>query len=134
MKQQKIELFDEEEIKDEIQEFKNFAFKKNMIGLAVAVILGEAFGKLVSSVSSSFLMPIINATLSQAGGGWRDLTITIGDSIILEVGKFCGTFLDFILTALVLYLIAVKFLGHLLGTKTSTDKPKRQDTIIGLPE
>ena len=83
-------------------EFKAFLQKYSVIGLAIAVIIGGAAGKLVSSLVADILMPIV--TFFIPGGSWRDATLTLGP-IVLMIGSFVGAVLDFLIIAIVVFVI-----------------------------
>lgn len=83
-------------------EFKAFLQKYSVIGLAIAVIIGGAAGKLVSSLVADILMPIV--TFFIPGGSWREATLTLGP-IVLMIGSFVGAVLDFLIIALVVFVI-----------------------------
>ncbi len=84
------------------EDFKAFALKGNVVDLAVAVIIGGAFGAVISSLVEDILMPaIINPLLSQAGTDWREAVVGPG----MRLGSFLGTIIDFLIIALVLYVI-----------------------------
>lgn len=85
-----------------LKEFKEFAMKGNIVDLAVAVIIGGAFGKIVTALTDSLIMPIISLILGK--GGVHELTFTIG-STVFPVGVFLQAVIDFILVAFVLFLI-----------------------------
>ena len=85
-----------------IPEFKAFLSKYGVIGLAVAVIIGGASGKLVSSLVSDILMPIILFFVPE--GDWRTATTTIGP-IELYTGSFLGNVIDFLIIAFVVFLV-----------------------------
>ncbi|MCZ7394516.1 MAG: MscL family protein [Candidatus Methanoperedens sp.] len=91
-----------EEKKSFMQEFIDFLNKYGVIGLAVAFVIGAAVTKLVSALVTDLIMPIIAALLP--GGDWRAATLNIG-SIRFLVGDFVGELLDFIIIALVIFLI-----------------------------
>ncbi|AKG20803.1 large conductance mechanosensitive channel protein MscL [Calothrix sp. 336/3] len=82
------------------REFQEFALKGNVVDLAIAVIIGGAFGKIVESFTTDVIMPLINPLVSMAGKDWR--TFAVGPGIL--VGKFLGTVLDFLIIAFVLFL------------------------------
>jgi large conductance mechanosensitive channel len=96
--------------KNEIEEFKKFAFKGHMIQMAIAFILGASFNSVVKSISENIIMPIITFGLDKTGDNWREITWTPFEGLTLELGKFCGAFVDFFLIALVLYVLYVKLL------------------------
>src|SRR5690554_5741168 len=93
------------------QEFKSFAFKGNMIDLAIAVIIGGAFGKVISSLVDHILMPLIAAILPNTGG-YEDLSFTINGSEIMY-GQFLGALFNFLIVALAIFITVVKTLGAL---------------------
>ena len=83
-------------------EIMAFLSKYGVIGLAIAVIIGGAAGSLVSALVSDILMPII--TFFIPGGAWREATLAIGP-VILSVGHFIGVLIDFLVIALVVFLV-----------------------------
>ena|SRR5436190_21640414 len=85
-----------------LKEFKEFAMKGNIVDLAVAVIIGGAFGKIVTALTTSVIMPIIALILGK--GGLSDVSFTIG-ATVFPVGIFIQAVIDFILIALVLFLV-----------------------------
>jgi large conductance mechanosensitive channel len=92
-----------------VREFIDFLRKTNALALAVAVIIGGAIGKVVASVVSDLLMPIIGLALG--GGDWRTLKIplkTAPDGKVLSalgVGNFLGALVDFIIIAFFVYVV-----------------------------
>ncbi len=91
-----------EEKKSFMQEFMDFLNKYGVIGLAVAFVMGAAVTKLVTALVTDLIMPIIGALIP--GGDWRAATLTIG-SIKFMVGNFIGVLIDFIIIALVIFMI-----------------------------
>jgi large conductance mechanosensitive channel len=85
-----------------LKEFKDFAMKGNIVDLAVAVIIGGAFGKIITALTDSIIMPIIAMVLGK--GGMSDVSFTVGKTIF-PVGIFLQAVIDFILIAFVLFLI-----------------------------
>ena len=83
-------------------EFKKFALKGNVMDLAVGVIIGAAFGKIIASLVDNILMPIIGMLLQ--GINFQKLSFTIGEAEI-KYGLFIGAIIDFIIIALVLFLM-----------------------------
>ena len=86
-------------------EFMAFLSKYGVIGLAIAVIIGGAAGSLVSALVSDILMPII--TFFIPGGAWREATLVLGP-IVLSLGHFIGSAIDFLIIAIVLFVIMKK--------------------------
>ncbi len=91
------------------KEWKAFALKGNVLDLAVAVVIGAAFSKIVSSLVEQILMPLINALTP--GGDWRGLTLT---PLKLGLGPFLGAVLDFVLVSSVVFVLVVKLRGRLV--------------------
>ena len=85
-----------------LKEFKEFAMRGNIIDLAVAVIIGGAFGKIVTALTNSIIMPIISLLIGKSGV--TDMSVVIGKTIF-PIGIFLQAVIDFILIALVLFLI-----------------------------
>jgi len=85
-----------------IGEFKAFLLKHGVIALAVAVVIGGAVQKLVAAIVADLIMPIIGALTP--GGNWRTATMSIGP-IKLGLGDFLGAVLDFLIIAIVVFLI-----------------------------
>jgi large conductance mechanosensitive channel len=96
------------------QEFKNFALKGNVIDLAVGVIIGAAFGKIIGSLVENIFMPLIGLILP--GGGYQGWVIEVGGTKI-PYGKFLGDVVYFLIVALALFIFVVKFLGWVMRTK-----------------
>lgn len=82
-----------------LKEFKEFAIKGNVIDLAIGVIIGAAFGKIVSSLVDDVIMPLINPMMPS--GGWEKLVIGPG----IRIGSFLSVSLNFMIVAFVLFLI-----------------------------
>jgi large conductance mechanosensitive channel len=89
-----------------IDEFMDFLMKYQVIGLAVAFIIGAAATKMVTATVNDIIMPIIAVLVP--GGDWRSTVIEAGPIKFL-VGDFVGALIDFVIIALVVFLI-VKFL------------------------
>jgi len=94
-------------------EFKAFAFKGNVVDMAVGVIIGAAFGKIITSLVDNIIMPALSYV---TGGGEHSYEKwTLGN---IKIGLFLGDLLSFLLIAFILFLVIVKFLGWLLHAKT----------------
>jgi len=92
-----------------LQEFKNFAMKGNVVDLAVGVIIGAAFGKIVASLVEDVIMPVLGTLIG--GVNFSSLALTVG-SATLKYGKFLQTCLDFLIIAWAIFL-AVKLINRL---------------------
>ncbi len=85
-----------------IREFREFIMRGNVMDLAVAVIIGGAFTAIVNSLVADIIMPIIGVILG--GVDFTSLAITVGDAVI-TYGNFIQAIINFLLIALVLFLI-----------------------------
>ena len=85
-----------------IEEFSEFLKNYQVIGLAVAVIIGAAAGKMVTAMVNDIIMPIIAVLVP--GGDWKTSVLEIGPMKFL-VGDFVGAIIDFVIVALVIFLI-----------------------------
>src|SRR6478672_4859907 len=95
-----------------IKGFKEFLLKNNVLALAVAVIVGGAVGKVVSSLAADVIMPLISTVLPS--GEWRAAKLVISKSIgpdgkeainAVNYGTFFGNVVDFVIIALVVYMM-----------------------------
>src|SRR5437879_7259459 len=89
-------------------DFKAFALKGNVVDLAVAVVIGGAFGKIVSALVADIIMPVIGRILSFMGTDWRSYEAT---ALHLKLGDLLGAMIDFVIIAFVLFIVVVKFMG-----------------------
>jgi len=120
-----------------LHEFKEFAVKGNVIDMAVGVIVGAAFGKIVSSLVGDVIMPPIGVLLG--GVDFSSLATTIHESadgkpVVIAYGKFIQTMVDFTIIAFVIFL-AIKGINKLKRPAPETpDAPptytKDQELLI----
>jgi large conductance mechanosensitive channel len=116
------------------RDFHDFALKGNVMDLAIAVIIGGAFGKIVSSFVQDIVMPLVSLVIP--GGDWRTAKIilapappgTPADQVAqlekaIQIGSFLGSIVDFLIIALVIYL-AIRALA----------KFKRQEEVVAAEE
>jgi large conductance mechanosensitive channel len=118
-----------------IKEFKEFAVKGNVVDLAVAVIIGGAFGKIVSSFVNDIVMPPLGVLLG--GVDFKDLSITLRDAyttekgvematVVLSYGNFIQNVVDFLIIAFVIFM-AIK------GVNLMRKKEKEAPTPSAAP-
>ena len=92
-----------------IKEFREFIMKGNVLDLAVAVIIGGAFGKIVTSFVNDVLMPPIGMALG--GVNFNDLAVVLKEGaegvepVLLKYGAFLQTIIDFLLIALAIFMV-----------------------------
>ena len=91
-----------------MREFREFAVKGNIVDLAVAVIIGGAFGKIVSSLVEDIVMPAVGAL---GGVDFKSLALQVGQARVLY-GKFIQTCVDFLIIAAAIFLM-VKLINEL---------------------
>jgi large conductance mechanosensitive channel len=97
------------------EEFKKFAFKGNVIDLAVAVVIGAAFTKIIDSLVKSIFMPLISLVMPSEHGylGWK--FVVSGKEVLF--GQFIGEVVNFLVVALALFIFIVKFLGWVMRSR-----------------
>jgi large conductance mechanosensitive channel len=120
-----------------IQEFKEFAIKGNVVDMAVGVIIGAAFGKIVSSLVTDVVMPPIGVLIG--GVDFSKLAFTLQEAtaaapaVVISYGKFIQTVVDFTIIAVVIFVV-VKSINTL---KKNAEKasaapaaPPRQEVLL----
>ena len=135
-----------------IKEFKEFALKGNVVDLAVGVIIGVAFGKVVTSVVNDIIMPPIGKIMG--GVNFADLFINLDPSklakdgsaikslaqakeagaAVIAYGSFINTVIDFTIVAFCIFMI-VKAMNHLKkpvpAPPAAPDEPTREEKLLG---
>jgi large conductance mechanosensitive channel len=109
-----------------MRDFQEFALKGNVLDLAVGVVIGAAFGKIVEAFTNGIIMPLLNPILAAFGADWRTWIIQTGTVVKdgqtvpvgLEIGVFLGALLDFLIIAFALF-IAIRAIA----------KMKRQEAV-----
>jgi large conductance mechanosensitive channel len=109
-----------------LQEFKEFAFKGNMIDLAIAVVIGTAFGAVVNSLVKDLLMPVLSFIPGLHGGYEKMEWHTI------HIGAFIAALVNFLLVALAIFIVVVKGLS-LMKRKSKTPPAPDQPTVKECP-
>lgn len=110
-----------------IKEFKEFAVRGNVIDMAVGIIIGGAFGKIVSSLVSDIIMPPIGVLLG--GVDFSKLSITVkeatdtAEAVRVNYGSFLNTIIDFLIIAFVIFM-AIKTMNKM--KKKEEEKPAAQ--------
>ena len=106
-----------------IQEFKEFAMKGNVVDMAVGIIIGAAFGKIVSTLVNSIVMPPLGWAIG--GVNFSDLSwelgknASTGEPVVIAYGLFLQSLLDFLIIALAIFL-AIKVINRM---KRPPEKP-----------
>lgn len=120
-----------------MKEFKEFAVKGNVVDMAVGIIIGVAFGKIVSSFVGDVIMPPIGVLLG--GVDFSNLVFTLKEAageapaVVISYGKFIQTVIDFTIIAFVIF-IAVKAINALKRKEevapTSPPVPSAQEVLL----
>lgn len=122
-----------------IKEFKEFSIKGNAIDLAVGVIIGAAFGKIIASVVADILMPPIGLLLG--GVDFKTIVITLKDAVLdpatnvlnpavtINIGLFLQAVLDFVIIAFVLFLI-IKAINNFKKKEEAASAPTAEETLL----
>ena len=122
-----------------IKEFKEFSIKGNAIDLAVGVIIGAAFGKIIASVVADILMPPIGLLLG--GVDFKTIVITLKDAVLdpatnvlnpavtINIGLFLQAVLDFVIIAFVLFLI-IKAINNFKKKEEAAPAPTAEETLL----
>ena len=114
-------------------EFKKFAFKGNVVDLAVGVVIGAAFGKIVSSLVKDVITPLLGMVLG--GVDFTDLHFGYGKSAVMY-GNFIQTIFDFLIIAAAIFMF-VKVFNKLTSRKEEEEKeeeipePTKEEVLLG---
>lgn len=106
-----------------LKEFKDFAMKGNVMDMAVGVIIGGAFGKIVSSLVDDVLMPAIG--MLTGGVDFSNLAVKLGageTAAMLKYGMFIQNIIDFLIIALCIFMM-IKAMNKLIKKKEETPTP-----------
>ncbi len=118
-----------------VQEFKEFAMRGNVVDLAVGVVIGGAFGKIVSSVVADVIMPPIG--LMMGGVDFSDLKVVLKDAVgevpavTLNYGSFIQTCVDFLIVAFAIFML-IKALNSMQRKKEEVPAapPPPQEVLL----
>jgi large conductance mechanosensitive channel len=112
-----------------LADFKKFITKGNVLDLAVAVIIGIAFGLLVNSFVKDIIMPIIGAVVGEPS--FNDLTFELGDGVV-RYGSFLTLLVNFLIIAFVLFVIvqAAEKLQNLRSPAEKEADPSEVDLLV----
>lgn len=113
-----------------LKEFKEFISKGNVVDLAVGVIIGSAFGKIVTSIVNDILMPLIGVIIG--GHDFTNLSIEVGDATI-RYGTFIQNVIDFFIVALCIFMF-VKVINVFNKKEEEKVEIKKDEQIIILEE
>jgi large conductance mechanosensitive channel len=103
-----------------IKEFKEFILRGNAIDLAVAVVIGAAFGAVVTSLVEEIITPIISIIFGKPG--FEDLTITINDAVI-RYGSFLNAVFSLLIIGAAIFFLVVKPMNVLMARRKAGQEP-----------
>jgi large conductance mechanosensitive channel len=107
-----------------LKEFKDFLLKGNIVDLAVAFVLGVAFGALVNSLVSNLVMPVVAMIIGKPD--FSNLTFTINDAVF-RYGAFITDMITFIATAAAIFFFVVKPVGAVMARMAKPDEEEVTD-------
>jgi len=110
------------------QEFKEFISRGNVIDLAVGVIIGGAFGKIITALVNDIIMPLVGAI--SGGHNLSGLVVEVGSASI-AYGSFIQQIVDFLIIAACIFLF-IKLISRFRRKKEETPVEKKEDKMIGL--
>jgi large conductance mechanosensitive channel len=117
-----------------IKEFKDFAMRGNVVDLAVGIIIGAAFGKIVSSLVNDILMPPIGLLIG--GVDFSSLAITIKEAVagspavVLRYGIFINAIIDFVIVAFAIFLLIRAINSFKKKEEAAPAAPPRQEVLL----
>jgi large conductance mechanosensitive channel len=117
-----------------IKEFKDFAMRGNVVDLAVGIIIGAAFGKIVSSLVNDILMPPIGMLVG--GVDFSSLAITIKEAaagspgVVLRYGIFINAVIDFVIVAFAIFLLIRAINTFKKKEEAAPAAPPRQEVLL----
>ena len=119
--------------KKHLDGFKEFIAKGNVIDLAVGVIIGGAFGKIVSSIVNDILMPLLGIVVG--GVDFTSLSVKIGDAVV-TYGNFIQNVIDFLIIALCVYIMisAINKVTSKFKKEEEKEETKKSDEVALLEE
>lgn len=115
--------------KQEFEEYKKFAFNRNMVGVAIGLLLATAFQKTASGISDYLIMPIINYLIIGTGEDWRLWSFEPLKDLKIEIGKLFGIFIDFVILSSVLYLIHAKIIKQIWPENETQSKQDKDEDL-----
>ncbi len=110
-------------MKNLIAEFKKFIMRGNVVDLAVGVVMGNAFSKIVTSLVNDIMMPIIGIIIG--GHDFKNLSITIGTAKIMY-GSFIQNIIDFLIIATSIFIF-IKLINVLMPKKEESKKETKKE-------
>jgi large conductance mechanosensitive channel len=118
-------------MKKALNEFRDFAMRGNVLDLAIAVVIGAAFGKIVTSAVNDLLMPLIGRVMGEPS--FAHLTVDLGKGAQLAYGNFIQTIIDFVIVAFAIFAV-VKVMNRMKKEKQAAPsapaEPSNQEKLL----
>lgn len=114
-----------------LKEFRTFLMRGNIVDLAVAVVIGAAFGALVTALVEDLLTPVIAAIIGKPD--FSNLTFTINDSVF-RYGSFLNALIAFVSIAAAVFFFVVKPMNHLKDRLGKQEEKAKADDLVVLEE
>lgn len=117
-----------------IKEFKEFAMRGNVVDLAVGIIIGATFGKIVSSLVNDVIMPPIGILIG--GVDFSNLTIALKDAaegvpaVVIRYGVFINAIIDFVIVAFAIFLLIRAINTFKKKAEAAPAAPPRQEVLL----
>jgi large conductance mechanosensitive channel len=121
-----------------LKEFRDFAMRGNVVDLAVGVIIGTAFGKIVSSLVADIIMPPLGLLIG--GIDFKQFTVTLRDAsgdvpaVVMQYGSFVQSVFDFVIVAFAIFM-AIKLINKLHQKKAEPAPapvgPSKEEVLLG---
>jgi large conductance mechanosensitive channel len=117
-----------------MKEFREFAMRGNVVDLAVGIIIGAAFGKIVSSLVNDVLMPPIGILIG--GVDFSNLSITLKEAaanapaVVIRYGSFINTIIDFVIVAFAIFLLIRAINAFKKKEEAAPAAPPKQEVLL----
>lgn len=114
-----------------IKEFRDFAMKGNVVDMAVGIIIGAAFGKIVSSLVDNVLMPPLGWAMGKVDFSNLAFRLPVPDGSAVEIryGTFLNTVISFLIVAFALFMV-IKGVNQLRRAPTEPPKPTNEEALL----
>ncbi len=117
-----------------LQEFKDFAIKGNVVDMAVGVIIGAAFGKIVTSLVTDVIMPPIGVLIGGVDFSKLALTLVPGSAsasaVVVSYGKFVQTVVDFLIVGAVIFMVVKAINSMKKQAAAAPAAPPAQEVLL----
>ncbi|MGN0902793.1 MAG: large-conductance mechanosensitive channel protein MscL [Succinivibrio sp.] len=123
------------------KEFQQFAVKGNVIDMAIGVVIGTAFGKIVSSLVADIIMPLLGLCVGSID--FKDMALTLKDksdtapAVVLSYGSFIQNIIDFVIIAFAIFIfikLAIRLKNSLIKEESETETPQVPEDVQLLRE